>query len=542
MPKKTDNNYHTLCLKLLNLILSDDKIKLTYVNAAYVHVNAFTEGINSIKINHPFEGLVFDYAAAIAQNNHHKLLFFFSDQEQKPTQELVKKIYAKDQEQFNLICFMILPTYAEMNTLRCMNYADEWPRVFFMCFEEIRQKAEEIDKESYNKICDSLINTVTANKNQIPEIATIEAEVIDNIPVGGKNPNHFKLRFTTPDLAYILPGQFIMIKTQPLINKTNPPKTHPIKSWSDLNPSISSAFKTTPSSYLKRPFGIHRAFYKNFGPHFLQKLRLPTTLSCIAHIVFPHEFDIFYKVIQNGVGTHELSQLKKHDRIELLGPLGKSFPFVELHRQGIEEIHVIGGGVGMAPLIYMVQSLRFFNFTVKAFIGIESYDLLCHHDDYLFCRHNDHAKSYSENPQNARLFIDDLLAAGLLENDIFLSCDKPSTKTNAVNPLNTSIKNYHLGVISQQYENYLKKDQTKKRIYAFTCGPPVMMKAIDKITLHYKIPLKVLMEKRMACGIGVCLSCVCHTRTKNNEKTYARVCTDGPLFDAGEIDWSHEKE
>ena len=133
------------------------------------------------------------------------------------------------------------------------------------------------------------------------------------------------------------------------------------------------------------------------------------------------------------------------------------------------------------------------------------------------------------------------------ENDIFLSCDKPSKKTNTINTLNTlntlntSIKNYHPGVISQHYENYLKKDRTKKRIYAFTCGPTVMMKAIDKITSHYKIPLKVLMEKRMACGIGVCLSCVCHTRTKNNKKTYARVCTDGPLFDAGEIDWSHEK-
>lgn len=541
MQKKADKNYHTLCLKLLNLILSADKVKLTYVNPSHVHVDAFTKTISSRKLNHPLEGLAFDYAAGIAENNRHKLLFFFDDQEQKHTQEIVKKIYAKDQDQFDLVCFMILPTSAKMNKLREVKHADEWPQVFFICFEEIRQKAQKIDKESYNKICSLPINTVTTSKNQTPEIATIEAEVMDNIPVGVKNPNHFKLRFNAPDLAHILPGQFIMIKTQPLINKTNLLKTHTIKSWSELNPSISSALMTTPSSYLKRPFGIHRAFYKNFGPHFLQKLHLPKTLSSIAHTVFPHEFDIFYKVIQNGVGTHELTQLKKHDRIEILGPLGKSFNFEDLHTQGVVEIHVIGGGVGMAPLVFMVQSLRFFNFKVKAFIGIESYDLLCHHDDYLFCRHHDPAKSYSENPQNARLFIDDLLAAGLSENDIFISCDKPGKKTNAVNRLNTPINNYHLGVISQHYENYLKKDPTKKRIYAFTCGPTVMMKAINKITSHYKIPLKVLMEKRMACGIGVCLSCVCHTRTKNNKKTYARVCTDGPLFDAGEIDWSHEK-
>jgi len=538
MQEKTDKHYHTLCLKLLNLIFSVDKIKLTYVNTSQVHMDAFTDSINSKKFNHSLNCLALDYAAAIAKNKHHKFLFFFDDQEQKRTQELVKKINAKDQEQFNLVCFMILPTFAKMNKLRNIKHANEWPRVFFICFEEIRQKVQEIDEESYNKICSSPINTITTSKTLTPEIATIEAEVMDNMPVGGKNPNHFKLRFNTPDLAHILPGQFIMIRTQPLFNKTNLLKTQPIKSWSELNPSISSALKTTPSSYLKRPFGIHRAYYKNFGPHFLQKFPLPKTLSCIAHTVFPHEFDIFYKVIQNGVGTHELSQFKKHDKIEIIGPLGKSFNFGNLHNQGIEEVHVIGGGVGMAPLIFMVQSLRFFNFKVKAFIGIESYDLLCHHDDYLLCRHNDSAKSYSENPQNTHLFLDDLLAAGLSENDIFISCDKPSKTTNTVNP---PIKNYHLGVISEHYENYLKKDRTKKKAYAFTCGPTVMMKAINKITLHYKIPLKVLMEKRMACGIGVCLSCVCHTRTKNNKKTYARVCTDGPLFDAGEIDWSHEK-
>ena len=52
----------------------------------------------------------------------------------------------------------------------------------------------------------------------------------------------------------------------------------------------------------------------------------------------------------------------------------------------------------------------------------------------------------------------------------------------------------------------------------------------------YNIPLHVLLEKRMACGIGVCLSCVCRKKENNNEK-YVRVCTDGPLFNADDIVW-----
>jgi len=48
------------------------------------------------------------------------------------------------------------------------------------------------------------------------------------------------------------------------------------------------------------------------------------------------------------------------------------------------------------------------------------------------------------------------------------------------------------------------------------------------------------MEKRMGCGMGVCMSCVCPTKT-NNQQQYSRVCVDGPLFDAEDIDWNKIK-
>jgi len=96
-------------------------------------------------------------------------------------------------------------------------------------------------------------------------------------------------------------------------------------------------------------------------------------------------------------------------------------------------------------------------------------------------------------------------------------------------------KNFYNGFVSAQYNDYLQRTRPKKKILAFSCGPVGMMKALALITTEYEIQLKVLMEKRMACGIGVCLSCVCETKT--GEGNYSRVCTDGPIFDASEILW-----
>ena len=78
-------------------------------------------------------------------------------------------------------------------------------------------------------------------------------------------------------------------------------------------------------------------------------------------------------------------------------------------------------------------------------------------------------------------------------------------------------------------------DETKN-ILIIACGPKPMLMALKKITLESSVQMKVLLEKRMGCGIGVCMSCVCRTK-KNSEEGYSRVCTEGPLFDSNDIVW-----
>jgi len=254
----------------------------------------------------------------------------------------------------------------------------------------------------------------------------------------------------------------------------------------------------------------------------LKTLALPCTLASIVHTVFPHKFEVFYKVIDDGIGTHELKSISAGSKLRILGPLGKKIRLSDFRKEGIEEVHLIGGGVGMAPLIYIGQGLRYYSFNVKAFVGIDSFQKLVYRDY--------HAHSMGEETRQAFVYIEGLRNIGLSENDIYMSYEK----SEAYGGLEKS--HVSKGFVTDQYRDYLSNNASGKKIVAITCGPIPMMKRLSSITGYHNIPLKVLIEKRMACGIGVCLSCVC--RKKNGEhSTYVRVCKDGPLFNAEDIVW-----
>jgi dihydroorotate dehydrogenase electron transfer subunit len=75
----------------------------------------------------------------------------------------------------------------------------------------------------------------------------------------------------------------------------------------------------------------------------------------------------------------------------------------------------------------------------------------------------------------------------------------------------------------------------------FACGPTPMLAAVSRVTFRHQLPSQVSLESRMACGIGACLGCVVKRRTGKSGDlgydTYARVCSEGPVFDALEIAW-----
>ncbi len=183
---------------------------------------------------------------------------------------------------------------------------------------------------------------------------------------------------------------------------------------------------------------------------------------------------IIYRLV--GKGTENLKTLEAGAVISVQGPLGNGFPIRE--GKGL----LVGGGVGVAPLIFLAKRLE----SPVVLIGGKNAD---------------------------ELFWEKLLKK--YADSIYATTDDGSK----------GIKGFAVQALPKIFE--------ENRIdYIATCGPTVMMESIAKAAKEAGIPCDVSMEKRMACGIGVCLGC-----TFEGKKSHKRfkVCADGPVFDGEEV-------
>lgn len=197
---------------------------------------------------------------------------------------------------------------------------------------------------------------------------------------------------------------------------------------------------------------------------------------------------IVYRVA--GAGTAEFSEYKDGDIIEIMGPLGNGFPIEETVSK---DIVLIGGGIGVPPMLE----------TAKRIMSVSGDEkkpeiVLGYRNDELF-------------------LIDEFKKTG----NVHIATDDGSVGTKGT-------------VI----DAIIEQDIKGKVIFA--CGPKPMLKAIKDYALSNKITAWISMEERMACGVGACLGCVCKTTdTDDHSKVRnARVCADGPVFNAEEVDLS----
>lgn len=179
---------------------------------------------------------------------------------------------------------------------------------------------------------------------------------------------------------------------------------------------------------------------------------------------------LLYRV--SGHGTNQISRLKKGDNIQILGPLGNGFDVEVLKGK----IAIIGGGIGIAPLLYLAKT-----------IASQNPDIYLGYKNYTFC-----VKSFEVN------------------------CDKLTVVTeNGC----TGKKGYVTDFVNVgEFDSVI------------TCGPDIMMEKIIEECAEKNIPVYASLEKRMACGIGACLGCVVSTIDGNK-----RVCKDGPVFSGRDL-------
>ncbi|MBQ9479127.1 MAG: dihydroorotate dehydrogenase electron transfer subunit [Selenomonadaceae bacterium] len=201
----------------------------------------------------------------------------------------------------------------------------------------------------------------------------------------------------------------------------------------------------------------------------------------IARIKSPNQsrLTMFYRLV--GRGTEFLSTVSEGVQLDLIAPLGNWFNFnVE------EKILLVGGGVGLAPLL----SVAFAN-------GIA---------DVSFCDVLIGGKTAAEVDMWMREF-------GGIVNEIFYTTDDGSAGLK--------------GFVTDLLPRVLSME---KYDAVMVCGPTIMMKNVSAMVAQRGIRCEVSMERRMACGLGACLSC--SIDTVNGRK---KVCKDGPIFDASEI-------
>ena len=195
-----------------------------------------------------------------------------------------------------------------------------------------------------------------------------------------------------------------------------------------------------------------------------------------------------------GPGTRRLCELGEGDGLWLLGPLGQGFAAPEQGRR----VLLVGGGVGIAPLAIWQDELG---------AGEPHSDDASRTDD----------EPHPEPPRMKVLlgFRDSahVEGAALLENAVLASDD------GSVG---------HRGRVIELLCDELDRD-THATVYA--CGPPRMLEAVRALCAERDVPAQLALEAGMACGFGACYGCVVASRSG-----YLRVCVDGPVIDAAELE------
>ena len=206
----------------------------------------------------------------------------------------------------------------------------------------------------------------------------------------------------------------------------------------------------------------------------------------------PIALDVVYLVV--GKMTARLAEIRREDSLAIWGPLGNGFA----NLTGLDDVALVAGGIGQTPFLayardllggrgYGGRALRRQVGRVRLYYGVRTADLAAGADDFS--------------------------ATG---TELHLASDDGSLGLH--------------GFVTQ----LLSTHPPPQRLIG--CGPEPMLHALAKLARAWNVPCDVSLETPMACGLGVCFSCVTKVRTSEGWD-YKRVCMDGPVFETAALAW-----
>jgi dihydroorotate dehydrogenase electron transfer subunit len=216
--------------------------------------------------------------------------------------------------------------------------------------------------------------------------------------------------------------------------------------------------------------------------------------------------ELLYKAV--GEGTRALSEKRPGDRISVMGPIGKPF---RIHAERPRPL-LIGGGVGIPPMIFLADTLRRDR-------GFDPFAILG-----------------SEVPFPFQARPSQLLVPGLPADVI---AAMPLLDDWGIPSRLASLRGYpgcFEGYVTELARTWLGSLDAAAlaQIEVFSCGPHPMLEAVAALAREYHLPCQVSLEEFMACAVGGCAGCVIEVRTPDGP-AMKRVCVDGPVFDAAQV-------
>jgi len=217
--------------------------------------------------------------------------------------------------------------------------------------------------------------------------------------------------------------------------------------------------------------------------------------------------EFMYKTV--GHGLESLSQLKKGDKIKIMGPIGNGFAIPSGKKSAI----LIGGGVGIPPVLFMGEEINKINggIDLVAFFG-------------------------SEIPFPFETCDSDLVMPGL---DLSVNKTIDDMEKLGIPCRLSSQAGYegcHSGYVTELAKSFIEtlSDGEKTETIIYACGPESMLKAVAKLAKDDQLDCVLSLEEYMACAIGGCAGCTVKVLEDGHERM-KRVCVDGPVFDAEQL-------